>query len=78
MPERALEIGRLVLRAPWLDAGEGRALARRVADGLAAGTPGDGVPPRVSLAVAAGADDDVDVLSERIVLALRRELGLGR
>lgn len=78
MPERGVEIGRLVLRAPWLDAGQGRELAHRVAAGLAAaGTPGGDVAPRVSVAVAAGADDDVDVLSERIVSALTRDLGLG-
>ena len=79
MPERGVEIGRLVLRIPWLDEGQGRELARRVANGLgAAGTPSDDVSPRVSLAVAAGAGDDVDVLSERIVQALTRKLGLGR
>jgi hypothetical protein len=78
MPERGLEIGRLVLRAPWLDAAEGQALARRVAAGLASGTPNDDVAPRISLAVAAGAEDDVDVLSERIVQALTRDLGMGR
>ncbi len=79
MPARGVEIGRLVLRAPWLDAGRGPALARRVADGLAAaGTPSEDVASRLSLAVAAGAGDDVDVLSERIVQALTRELGIGR
>lgn len=79
MPERGVEIGRLVLRAPWLDVGQGRELARRVADGLAAaGTPTDDVAPRLSLAVAAGTGDDVDVLSERIVQALARDLGVSR
>jgi len=79
MPEREIEIGRLVLRAPWLDAGQGGELARRVADGLAAaGTPRDDVAPRLSVAVEAGARDGVDVLSERIVRALTRNLGLGR
>lgn len=79
MPERGLEIGRLVLRAPWLDPGEGTELARRVATGLAAaGTPGDDVAPRLSLAVAASAGDNVALVSERIVQALTRQLGLGR
>jgi L-aminopeptidase/D-esterase-like protein len=79
MPERDVEIGRLVLRAPWLDERQGHQLARRVAAGLAAaGTPSDDVSPHLSLAVAAGADDDVDVLSERIVQALARDLELGR
>ena len=79
MPARALDIGRLVLRAPWLDEGQGHRLARRVAEGLAAaGTPGHDVAPRLKLAVAAGADEDVGVLSERIVQALTRDLGLGR
>jgi len=79
VPERGVEIGRLVLRAPGLDAEQGRELGRRVAAGLAAaGTPSDDVAPRVSLAVAAGAEDDVDLLSERIVQALTRDLRLGR
>jgi hypothetical protein len=79
VPERAVEIGRLVLRAPWLDPGRGTELAERVATGLAAaGTPGDDVSPHISVAVAAGADDDLAVLSERIVTALARDLGFGR
>lgn len=78
MPEQRLEIGRLVLRAPWLDEGESHRLARRVADGLAAaGTPSHDVAPRLKLAVAAGADEDVEVLSERIVQAVARDLRLG-
>jgi hypothetical protein len=77
--ERGVEIGRLVLRARWLDEGRAPELARRVAAGLAAaGTPSGDVAPRVSLAVAAGADDDVDAVSERIVTALARDLGLER
>lgn len=78
MPER-VEIGRLLLRAPGLDPGQGTELAARVATGLAAaGTPSDDVSPRISVAVAAGADDDLDLLSERILTALTRDLGLGR
>jgi hypothetical protein len=78
MPERGLEVGRLVLRAPWLDEGQAHALAHAVATGLAAGTPGGDVPARLSLAVSAAEDDDVDTLAERIVRALTRDLGLGR
>jgi hypothetical protein len=77
VPERGLEIGRLVLRAPWLDEGQAHALAHGVAAGLAAGTPGGDVPARLSLAVPAAADDDVDALTERIVRVLTRDLGLG-
>jgi len=79
VPGRGVEIGRLVLRDTGLDARQGEELARRVAAGLAAaGTPSSEVGPRLSVTVAAGAAEDVDVLSERIVQALTRDVGAGR
>lgn len=76
--EPGIEIGRLALRAPWLDAEQGRVLAHRVADGLAAAAAPDADVAADSLAVsvAARTGENVDELSERIVAALMQELRL--
>lgn len=79
MPESGIEIGRLALQVPWLDAEQGRELAHHVADGLAAAATPDAdiAADRLAVPVAAAAGESADELSERIVNALIRELRLG-
>jgi hypothetical protein len=70
-----LEIERLALQAPWLEAEQGRELARRVGDGLAtAGLPGGRSTDRIAVSVAGRAGESVDELGGRIVAAVLREL----
>jgi hypothetical protein len=73
-----IEIDRLALRVPWLEAEHGSDLARHVADSLVAAGAADGnvVADRLGVSVAGRAGEGVDELAGRIVEALARQLRL--